>query len=321
MKKILVTGGGGYVGSLLVPELIQQGYSVRVLDTFWFGREFMPEASELITGDLRDPKIVSESLKDCDYVIHLACISNDPSFELNPELGKSINYDCFPHLVQASVENGVKRFIYASSSSVYGVKDEPNVTEDLSLEPLTDYSKYKALCEDYLLQVDTKNMEWVTIRPATVCGYAPRLRLDLTVNILTAHAYFKKAMTVFGGNQLRPNINIRDMVAAYLLLLKAPKEAIHRDVFNVGYENHSVLSIAKMIQEIVGNDVTLTSTESSDNRSYHISSKKIKDRLGFEPSFTIADAVRDLVEAFSTGKVTNPQDPIYTNIRRLQEIL
>ncbi len=321
MKRILVTGGGGYVGSLLVPALLKEGYTVRVLDTFWFGQEVIPGGTDIVVGDLRDPETVSESLKDCDAVIHLACISNDPSFELNPELGKSINYDCFPHLVRASVENGVERFIYASSSSVYGVKSEPNVTEDLSLEPLTDYSKYKALCEDYLKQSDTKDMEWVTIRPATVCGYAPRLRLDLTVNILTAHAYFNKAMTVFGGGQLRPNINIKDMVSAYLLLLKAPKELIHRDVFNVGYENHSVLSIAEMIRDIVGNDVSLTSTESSDNRSYHISSKKIKDRLGFEPEFTIADAVTDLVSAFKDGKVSNPKDPKYTNIKRLQEIL
>ena len=215
-KRVMVTGGAGYVGSNLVPKLLAAGYQAAVLDLYIYGDVFSNLASNPnlteVKGDLRNPADVQRALAGCDAVIHLACISNDPSFDLNPDLGRSINYDCFRPLVKASKDAGVKRFIYASSSSVYGIKSDSNVTEDLPLEPLTDYSKYKAMCEEVLDQEREPGFVAVTLRPATVCGYAPRLRLDLTVNILTSHAINNGRITVFGGEQLRPNLHVEDML-------------------------------------------------------------------------------------------------------------
>ncbi|MBU1007100.1 MAG: SDR family oxidoreductase, partial [Candidatus Omnitrophica bacterium] len=211
INNILVTGGAGYVGASLVPELLRVGYRVKVIDLYLFGKGVLDQVKDdpglkEIKGDIRDKKFLEENLRDVDAVIHLACISNDPSFELNPKLGKSINYDAFLGLVRLAKASGVRRFIYASSSSVYGIKNEENVTEDLSLEPLTDYSKYKALCEEELFKDATRDFTAVVLRPATVCGYSPRQRLDLIVNILTNLAVNKGEITVFGGEQKRPNI-------------------------------------------------------------------------------------------------------------------
>lgn len=323
-KHIMVTGGAGYVGSNLVPKLLKNGYAVTVLDLYLYDEnlfEAYRETGKLteIKGDMRDPAIVKQALKGCDAVIHLACISNDPSFDLNPDLGKSINYDCFRPLVKASKDAGVKRFIYASSSSVYGVKSEPNVTEDLSLEPLTDYSRFKAMCEDVLDEEHSPDMVSVTIRPATVCGYAPRLRLDLSVNILTNFAINKGYITVFGGDQLRPNIHIEDMTDAYLLLLEAPDALVDGKIFNAGYENHSIMDIAKMVKNVVGRDVDIKVEPTNDNRSYQVSSEKIKRELGFTAKRTIEDAVRDLKEAFDAGKIQNSfDDDRYFNIKRMK---
>lgn len=237
IKSIYITGGAGYVGAMLVPRLLEEGYKVTVLDLMIYGEDVLKDHHNLtkIKGDIRDQDVLNKTIPGHDSVIHLACISNDPSFELNPNLGKSINLDAFRPLVEISKKNGVKRFIYASSSSVYGIKEEPNVTEDFTLEPLTDYSKFKADCEKILNQYLSDDYTTVTIRPATVCGYSPRQRLDVVVNILTNLAYHKREISVFGGGQLRPNIHIDDMVDAYLVLLRAPKEKIAGDVFNAGY--------------------------------------------------------------------------------------
>lgn len=325
-KRVLVTGGAGYVGSRLVPKLLENGYEVTVLDLFMYG-DVLPKNPKLteVKGDLRDTGVVKKAIAGCDAVIHLACISNDPSFDLNPDLGKSINYDCFRPLVQAAKAEGVKRFIYASSSSVYGVKEEEQVTEELSLEPLTDYSKYKAMCEEVLEEERTTNnpnhMTCVTIRPATVCGYAPRLRLDLSVNILTNHAINKGVITVFGGDQLRPNIHIDDMVDAYLLLLAAPKEKIDGEIFNAGYENHSIADIAQMVRRVVGTQVGIKVEDTNDHRSYRVSSKKIKDVLGYTTKRSLEDAVRDLKNAFDAGKIPNSfDDDKYYNIKRMKSV-
>jgi nucleoside-diphosphate-sugar epimerase len=326
MKSILVTGGAGYVGSVLVPKLLNRGYSVKVIDLYLYGENVLgqvkghPTLTE-VKGDIRDKDLLEREMPGVDVVIHLACISNDPSYELNPALSKSINFDAFLPLVETAKMNGVKRFIFASSSSVYGIKDEPNVTEDLPLAPLTDYSKYKAECEKILLDESTDTFVPVIFRPATVCGYSPRLRLDLTVNILTNHARNNNKITVFGGEQLRPNIHIEDMTDLYVESLEWPEEAISNKVFNVGYENRKIREIAELVKGVVGKSVDVVTTPSDDNRSYHISSEKIKRELGFLPKHTIEDAVHDLVSAFDAGKIPNPmEEKRYYNIKTMQAI-
>jgi nucleoside-diphosphate-sugar epimerase len=322
----LVTGGAGYVGAVLVPQLLDRGYLVRVIDLYLYGNDVLRSSAdspslEQIKGDIRDRALLERVIPGCDAVIHLACISNDPSFELNPELGKSINYDAFLDLVAIAKSSGVKRFIYASSSSVYGVKSENLVTEELPLEPLTDYSKYKALCEEVLLKVQSPDFTTVVLRPATVCGYSPRLRLDLTVNILTNYAVNNHRITVFGGKQKRPNIHIDDMAAVYQRLLEAPPHQIAGKIFNAGYQNHTVMELAEMTASVVGRSTEIVTTPTDDNRSYHISSEKIRRELGFEPTHTIEDAVRGLVEGFQAGKIPNPMTDIrYYNIKTMQAL-
>jgi nucleoside-diphosphate-sugar epimerase len=319
-----VTGGAGYVGARLVPKLLDAGYAVNVLDLFMYGEDVLGKENSklrLIKGDLRDPDTVARALDNCDAVIHLACISNDPSFELNPDLGRSINLDAFRPLVQASKKTGVKRFIYASSSSVYGVKEGVSVTEDLPLEPLTDYSRFKADCEKILEEERTPGFVCVTVRPATVCGYSPRQRLDVIVNILTNHAVNAKKIKVFGGEQLRPNLHIEDMTDLYLKLLEAPDAVVDGKIWNVGFENHSVVQLARMVQNVVGEDVEIEFVPTDDLRSYHVSSEKIARELGFVPKHTIEDAVRDLVDAFKAHKLTDSMTASrYYNIRVMREV-
>ena len=323
MNKIFITGGAGYVGAVLVPNLLDNGYVVTVLDLMIYGENVLPSHPNLnaVKGDIRDQTLLQKLLPGHDAVIHLACISNDPSFELNPDLGKSINLDAFRPLVEISKSSNVERFIYASSSSVYGIKDEPNVHEEMELEPLTDYSKFKADCEKILVEYQSDDFTTVTIRPATVCGYSPRQRLDVVVNILTNLAYHKREISVFGGDQLRPNIHIADMVEAYMALLNADKEKIAGKIFNAGYENQPVSKIAETVKNVVGEDVKLITTPSDDNRSYHISSQKIKDELGFETTHTIHDAVEDLCAAFDKGLLPNSlENEMYFNIKRMQNL-
>jgi len=324
-RTVLVTGGAGYVGAVLIPKLLREGHSVRVLDLFLYGDDVFDAVKNdsrltLIKGDIRSRSKVDEAMAGCDTVLHLACISNDPSFELDPDLGKSINYDAFYGLVDSAKALGVSRFIYASSSSVYGVKSEANVTEDLSLEPLTDYSRYKALCEDALTKARETGFTTLIIRPATVCGYSPRLRLDLSVNILTHHAVEKGKITVFGGAQKRPNIHIQDMTDLYVKTLQWSDADIDGKIYNVGYENHSLDEIADMVRAVVGDHVEITHSPSNDMRSYHISSEKIRRELGFSPRYTIRDAVVELVAAFKEGRISNAADPKYYNIRTMQNV-
>ncbi len=319
---VMVTGGAGYVGAVLVPKFLDAGYGVSVLDLYLYGDDVFPGYENhprlmQIKGDLRDPKAVEKALAGCEAVIHLACISNDPSFELDPNLGKSINFDCFRPLVKAAKRAGVKRFVYASSSSVYGIKDG-DVTEDLALDPLTDYSKFKAMCEEVLEEEREPGFVTLTLRPATVCGYSPRQRLDVIVNILSAHAYHNGKIKVFGGAQLRPNLHIQDMTDLYLHVLSLPDEAIDGKVFNAGYENISVSALADRVKSIVG-DATIEVSPTDDNRSYHVNSEKIAREIGFKPKHTVEEAVRDMVDAFKAGKLPNAMtDPRYYNIKTMQ---
>jgi nucleoside-diphosphate-sugar epimerase len=323
MKKILVTGGAGYVGSNLVPKLLDLGFEVSVLDLMIYGEGVLANHEKLskIKGDIRDKSLLERIIPGHDALIHLACISNDPSFELNPSLGKSINLDAFEPMVKISSQNKVNRFIYASSSSVYGIKKEKNVTEDMILEPLTDYSKFKGDCEKILNSYKSDDFITTTIRPSTVCGYAKRQRLDVVVNILTNHAFHNREIKVFGGDQLRPNLHIEDMSNSYLAILNADIRKINGQIFNVGFKNQSVNELANDVKEVIGDDVKIINTKSDDNRSYHVSSEKIKDILGFETKYTVKNAVSDLKSAFEKKLLVNTfNDEMFFNIKRMNSI-
>lgn len=327
MKKVLITGGAGYVGTLLTKELLNKGYSVVVYDTMYFGCKLEKHPSlTIVKGDIRDTVTFTKALQGVHSVIHLACISNDPSFDLDESLSKTINYDCFEPLVRAAKNSGVRRFINASSSSVYGVSSHPSVTEEHPLVPLTLYNKYKGLCEPFLFKHQSKEFVCVNVRPATVCGYSPRMRLDLSVNILTNHAINNGKITVFGGEQLRPNLHIQDMCDLYALLLELPDEKIAGETFNVGHQNFKLSEIAKMVKKVVQEefpekgDIEITTTVTNDMRSYHICSDKIKNKLGFVPRRTIEDAVRDLCKAFKAGLLPNSlADDAYYNVKTLKK--
>lgn len=322
-NNIFITGGAGYVGSVLTPYLLDKGFKVTVYDLMIYGNNVLKKHNNLkiINADIRNAEMLKKTLPGHDVLIHLACISNDPSFELNPKLGKSINLDSFEPLVKLAKQNLIKRFIYASSSSVYGVKKEKNIDETISLEPLTDYSRFKADCEKILLKYLSDDFVPVIIRPATVCGFSPRQRLDLVVNILTNLAYHKKEISVFGGNQLRPNIHIFDMVRAYEILINAPTADVSGQIFNAGYENLTVNEIARLVKKIIGSDVKIKKIQSNDNRSYHISSEKIKKILGFSTCKTIEDAIKDLKHAFDNKILINTLfEEKFFNIKRMNSI-
>ena len=322
MKKIFITGGAGYVGSVLTPYLINKGHTITVFHLMLYGDTLKKGKNlNIIKGDIRNTELLKEAIKGNEIVIHLACISNDPSFELNPTLGKEINLDAFTPLVEISKNLGVKKFIYASSSSVYGVKIEKNVNENMSLEPLTDYSKFKADCEKILFKYKSKDFVTVTLRPATVCGYSPRQRLDLVVNILTNLAYHNREITIFGGDQLRPNIHIQDMVRAYELFINIENEKINGKIFNIGFENLTVNQLASEVKKVIGSDVKIKKLPTNDNRSYHISSKKIQDELGFVTNFSILNAIEDLKHAFEKKFLSDCLiNENYFNIKKMQSI-
>lgn len=322
---VMVTGGAGYVGSALVPKLIEAGHKVTVLDLYLYGDDLFKDlrgpALREVKGDIRDAKAVAQALEGADCVIHLACISNDPSYDLDPDLGRSINHDAFRPLVKAAKAAGVKRFIYASSSSVYGIKDDPEVHEGLSLEPLTDYSKFKALCEQELLAEREPGFTVCTIRPSTVCGYAPRQRLDVVVNIFTNQAVNNGKIRVTGGPQKRPNIHVDDMVRVYLHLLEQPDEKIDGKIWNAGDTNFPISQLAEIVRDVVGPQVEIETVPTNDPRSYHVSGKKIRDDIGFELKYTIEDAVRGLAQAMKDGRLSDPlNNPMYFNIKRMQEL-
>ena len=327
---LLVTGGAGYVGSLLVPQLLNLGHKVTVYDTMYFGDHFFPKGNpnlKLVKGDIRDTAKLAQEFKGIEAVISLACISNDASFELNEQLSTSINLDAFEPMVVAAKKAGVKRFIYCASSAVHGVSDSPDVTGEHPLVPLTLYNKYKGMCEPLLWKHQSPEFVCVTIRPATLCGYAPRQRLDLSVNILTNHAINAGKITVFGGSQKRPNLHVQDMCDLYELLLQVPDAKIAGQTFNAGYMNMSIMEIAQIAKRVVQElfpekgDIPVVTTPTDDIRSYQVNSDKIKRVLGFEAKRSVEDAIRDLCKAFKSGKLPNSmQDTFYFNVRRLKEL-
>jgi nucleoside-diphosphate-sugar epimerase len=329
-NNVFVTGGAGYCGSRLVPQLLASGYKVTVYDIMYFGDDFLPKENpdlKIVRGDIRDVKKLAEAVKGHDAFVSLACISNDASFELDEKLSTSVNLDAFEPMVFAAKKAGVKRFIYASSSSVYGVSDHPDVTEDHPLVPLTLYNKYKGMCEPLLNKHVDDTFTGVTFRPATVCGYAPRQRLDLSVNILTNHAVNRNKITVFGGSQKRPNLHIQDYCDAVEMFLIAPAEKIQGEIFNVGFQNLSLMEIANLVRKVVmeelpdRKDLEIVTTPTDDIRSYHINSEKVTRALGFRPKHTIEDAVRELCHAFVRGELPDSMsDDAYFNVKRLQRL-
>lgn len=329
-QPILVTGGAGYVGGRLIPRLLESGYAVTIYDACFFGSDFLPLSNpdcRLVKADIRDSRAFQKAVEGIDTVLHLACISNDPSFELNEALSKSINFDCFEPLVMAAKKAGVKRFVYCSSSSVYGVSELPEVTEKAPLVPLTAYNRYKGLCEPILLAHQSRDFVPVIIRPATLCGVSPRMRFDLSVNILTCHAIQKGVITVFGGSQRRPNLHIEDMCDAYILMIRAPKEKVAGEIFNIGQQNMTIYDIAILVKEGVEDEfperrpIRIEVQPSSDLRSYHINSDKIHRVLGFKPKRTIQEAIRDIGSAFKAGQFPNAlQDDRYYNVRQLKSL-
>ncbi len=326
-KKIFITGGAGYCGSKLVPDLLKKGYLVTIYDILYFGVSFLPKHSNLkiIQGDIRDNKKIQKSCEDHDIFINLACISNDASFELDEKLSTSINLEAFEPMVIAAKRSKIKRFIYASSSSVYGVSEKKDVKEDHPLVPLTLYNKYKGMCEPILFKYTDSSFEGVIFRPATVCGYAPRLRLDLSVNILTNHAVCNNLIKVFGGEQLRPNLHVKDYCDAVILLMEAESNKIKNEIFNIVYENMSIKEIALKVKDIVQqkfpekDEIRIETFKSEDGRSYHINSDKIKNILNFKPKYNIEYAVSELCDYFKNGIIKNSfQNDIFYNVRTLK---
>ena len=293
--KILVTGGCGYKGSVLIPKLLDKGYEVTSFDTQWFGN-YHQETKKLknIKGDIRD--ISKLNLKDFDTIIHLANIANDPAVELNPTMSWEINVLASQQIADKAVRDGVEHFIFASSGSVYGIKEEQKVTEDLELVPLSVYNKTKMVAERVFLSY-ANQMKVHCLRPATVCGLSPRMRLDVAVNMLTFQALQKGEITVLGGKQTRPNIHIDDIADMYIHLIEN-RDSISSGNYNAGFENISILDIAKTIQKEI--DCKIVIKESNDPRSYRQDSQKILD-AGFKPKKSVSLAIKELIEAFKNG--------------------
>lgn len=308
---ILLLGGCGYVGTVLTNELLKHGHHVTVVDTMWFGN-YLAENPELniIKADIR--QIDKIPFEGTDAIIHLANIANDPSGDLNPKLTWEVNALATMALIEKAISHGAKQFIYASSGSVYGVSDAPEVTEALPLLPISDYNKTKMISERVLLSYSEKIVLQI-VRPATVCGYSPRMRLDLSVNLLTMQALSKGVITVFGGNQTRPNIHIRDLINVYLHFLESPDSI--RGIYNAGFENYSIIDIAKLVTRYVPAEIKVTA--SNDPRSYRLNSDKLLS-TGFVPSYNIDYAIREITQKFNSGELQD--DETYYNVKTMLKI-
>ena len=311
MKHILITGGCGYVGTALTHSLIDSGYRVTVFDIQWFGNYLSPNINlTVIKGDIR--QYAEIPMQGIDTVIHLANVANDPCAELSSKLAWEINTLSTMFLVERAIDHGVSQFVYASSGSVYGIKDEPEVTEDLGLVPISDYNKTKMISERVLLSYADRIPVQI-IRPATVCGYSPRMRLDLSVNILAWLALRDKCITVFGGSQTRPNIHLQDMVRVYRHFLDRPDLT---GVYNAGFENLSIMEIAQMVTKHIPAEIV--TSPSVDPRSYRLSSKKLLD-TGFKPCWGVEEAICELVVRYKEGELY--ENPLFYNVKTMKGLI
>jgi nucleoside-diphosphate-sugar epimerase len=306
--KILVTGACGYKGSVLVPKLLAAGHEVVAVDLMWFGNYLAAHPALTVHRlDVRDSERLP--LAGVEAIIHLSSVANDPCGDLDPKLTWEISALATMQLADRAVREGVGQFIYASSGSVYGVSDAEQVTEDLELRPLSEYNKTKMVSERVLLSYADR-MSVQIVRPATVCGYSPRMRLDVSVNMLTMQALTRQLITVFGGAQTRPNIHIDDITDLYLFLLAHPQ---HRGIYNAGFENLSILEIAQQVTALTPAEIRVS--ESSDPRSYRVNSDKLL-ATGFCPKKSVADAIRELVALYRDGALTD--QPIHHNLAWMQ---
>lgn len=306
--KLLVTGACGYKGTVLVPKLLARGYDVVGLDIMWFGNALAPHPNlTVIVGDVRDIDLID--LTGIDAIIHLASVANDPCGDLDPKLTWEISALATMQLADKAARAGVRQFIYASSGSVYGVKDEDQVTEDLVLKPISEYNKTKMVAERVLLSY-LDRMAIQIVRPATVCGLSPRMRLDVSVNMLTMQALSRGKITVFGGAQTRPNIHIDDITDLYLMLLDRPDI---QGIYNAGFENLSIMTIAEMVCRHV--PATISVTPSNDPRSYNVNSDKLL-ATGFVPKKSVDHAIREIMEAYHAGKLADEEH--FYNLKWMQ---
>jgi nucleoside-diphosphate-sugar epimerase len=307
--KLLVTGGCGYKGHVLIPKLLARGYEVVCFDTQWFGNFLAPNPRlQVVKGDVR--AIDSVPLDGVDCIIHLSSIANDPCGDLDPKLTWEVGALATMQLADKARRRGIGRFIYASSGSVYGVKDEPRVTEDLELKPISEYNKTKMVAERVLLSYQD-DMVVQIVRPATVCGYSPRMRLDVSVNMLTMQALSRRRITVFGGDQTRPNVHIDDITDVYLHLIDHP-EAV--GIYNAGFENISILDIAKLVTRHLPAEIVVTA--SNDPRSYRVNSERLL-ATGYKPKKSVEDAVRELIDKYRAGALHD--DERFYNLKWMQK--
>jgi len=323
-EKVLVTGGAGYIGSVLTEKLLKQDAHVVILDNFTYTdmgiRHLLNhEKLKIIKGDVRDRQAVRSALSGVDYVIHLAAIANDPSGELNPNLTQAVNLDAYSPLLEESKKAGARRFINASTFSVYGVKSEANVTEDLPLTPLKEYSICKAKSEAIVKEFNSPDFVTTSLRCATVCGWSGRQRFDLIVNTLTYYALLYKKITVLGGGQQRPQIHIEDITDYFISLLRTPPTLSGGEIFNAGGQNATIFEIAQTVRDVLGEDIELEHLPPRDDeRSYHVSSEKIASILGLRPSHSVRNAIDDIVAAYRKGLFTDPLNPLYHNVRQMK---
>jgi len=307
--KILVTGGCGYKGHVLIPKLLNQGHEVIAFDTQWFGNYHVPHpALTVVKGDVRN--IDTVPLTGIDCIIHLSSIANDPCGDLDPQLTWEVSALATMQLADKAKRLGIRRFIYASSGSVYGVKEEDQVTEELELKPISEYNKTKMVSERVLLSY-ADDMVVQIVRPATVCGLSPRMRLDVSVNMLTMQALVNKRITVFGGNQTRPNIHIDDITDVYLFLIEHPEVT---GIYNAGFENISIMEIAERVTRHVSAEIIVT--ESNDPRSYRVNSDKLL-AAGFKPKKTVEDAIKEIVAKYQRGELKDEE--CFYNLKWMQK--